>query len=60
MSDTQLIDEIAFVLTKTFRDQGRGLYSVQRIMGYVLVALAESVDLEGPNDDPTGLSNLLP
>ena len=50
MSTTEqmLVGEIAADAARRIRDAGFGLYTAMRIVGYVAVALAESIDLEGP------------
>lgn len=47
-TEQMLVDKIAADATRRIRDAGLGLYTAMRIIGYVAVALAESVDLEGP------------
>jgi hypothetical protein len=51
--EEQLIEDISYQLAKCLRQNGLGLYAAMRIMGYVTVALAESVDLEGAAERDT-------
>ena len=46
--EQMLVGLIAADAAKRIRDAGLGLYTAMRILGYVAVALAEVVDLEGP------------
>jgi hypothetical protein len=47
-SEHMLVEQITVDAAKRIRDAGFGLYEAMRIMGYVTVALAEVIDLEGP------------
>jgi len=47
-TEQMLVGQITADAAKRIRNAGLGLYTAMRIIGYVAVALAEAVDLEGP------------
>lgn len=53
-NEERLVGEIFTAVVLALKNADVGMYGAMRIMGYVMVALAEAVDLEGAKELETG------